>query len=506
MNIARIASRAQLGLHAPPVQVEVHLGAGLPFFSIVGLPAAAVRESKERVRAALINSNFEFPAGRITVNLAPADLPKEGGRYDLPIAVGILCASGQLAAQHLDRTELYGELGLGGEIKSVKGLLLAAAHARESAHAVVVPRANAAEVALAAPPGVFAGQHLLEVCAHLTGLGGSERRDQELALRTEAPDAYGAHRESPDLCDVRGQLQAKRALAIAAAGAHSLLLIGPPGAGKSMLAQRLAPLLPPLDRREALEVATIASVGGQPFDPAQWARRPFRAPHHTASAHAIVGGGPRARPGEVSLAHNGVLFLDELPEFDRRVLEALREPLEAGSIAIARAELRAEYPARFQLVAAMNPCPCGYHGDPSDRCRCKEAAVARYRARVSGPLLDRIDLRLEIAPVAHDELAQQAPNGETTAQAAQCVAAARSRQLARAGKLNAHLTIKEVARDCALGRESTRLLAQGRLRLGLSARGHHRVLRVARTIADFAGSESIESAHLAEALQLRRAL
>lgn len=506
MSVARIVSRAQLGLYAPLVQVEVHLGAGLPTFSIVGLPATAVKESKERVRAALINSSFEFPAGRITVNLAPADLPKEGGRFDLPIALGILCASGQLQARGLEHLELYGELGLGGELKPVRGLLPAAAHALAAGHDILVPAANREETAVAAGDRALGSAHLLEVCAHLSG---TRPLAPPPRARLEASALPAG--DLPDLRDVRGQRMAKRALVIAAAGAHSLLLVGPPGAGKSMLAQRLPPLLPPLDEAEALEVATIASVGGLGFEPRRWGARPFRSPHHTASAHAIVGGGPQARPGEISLAHHGVLFLDELPEFDRRVLEALREPLESGVISVARASVQAEYPARFQLVAAMNPCPCGHEGDPTVHCRCSPRAILRYRGRISGPLLDRIDLRIEVPPVAQAELLcpgadEQDPAAQSSAAVAVHVRRARERQRERAGCLNAHLTVRDLERDAPLDRRCQRLLAQGMVMLGLSARSLHRVRRVARTIADLEGLDAIEPRHVAEALQLRRAL
>ncbi|MEP7244200.1 MAG: YifB family Mg chelatase-like AAA ATPase, partial [Gammaproteobacteria bacterium] len=375
MTLGVIASRAQVGLNAPLVQVEVHLGSGLPMFTIVGLPATAVKESKERVRAALANSNFEFPAGRITVNLAPADVPKEGGRFDLPIALGLLVASGQVkvaedvAADLFAGNEFYGELALSGELKPVKGLLLAAAHAAQAGHGLIVPRANAEEACIGASTCVRGAGHLLDVCKHLQGL-------EPLALFHSNSNSNSdraspaAHADRPDLLDVRGQLQAKRALAIASAGSHSLLMVGPPGSGKSMLARRFAGLLPPLDDAEALEVAMIGSASYVGFDARNYGKRPFRSPHHTATVNAIAGGGPDARPGEVSLAHRGVLFLDELPEFDRRALEALREPLETGVISVSRVAMQAEYPAEFQLIVAMNPCPCGYQGDGSDRCTC----------------------------------------------------------------------------------------------------------------------------------------
>jgi len=499
-QVARVVSRAQVGLTAPVVEVEVHLGPGLPNFAIVGLPAAAVRESRERVRSALACCGHELPAGRITVNLAPADLPKEGGRFDLSIAVGILIASRQLrAARPLERCELYGELGLGGELRPVAGLLPAAAHAAAANHEVIVPAANAWEAAMAAPQ-VAGAAHLREVCAYLRGDPAACTR----GAHARPAAACRAAREYPDLRDVRGQRAAKRALTIAAAGSHSVLLVGPPGGGKTMLAQRLPGLLPPLETAEALEVATIASVGGRGFDHGNWGCRPFRSPHHTASAHAIVGGGPRARPGEVTLAHLGVLFLDELPEFDRRVLEGLREPLENGSIAISRAALEVHYPARFQFIAAMNPCPCGYHGDESGRCNCSATEVAKYRGRLSGPLLDRLDLRVEVPRVAESVCDEPSGDEPASAAVAQCVGAARARQMDRAGKLNAWLAVRDLAAHCALGPAGHALLLASSRRLMLSARSQHRILRVARTIADLAGSERIATAHLAEAIQLRR--
>jgi magnesium chelatase family protein len=516
MGIACVASRAQLGLSAPRVAVEVHLGGGLPNFSIVGLPATAVKESKDRVRAALANSGFDFPAGRITVNLSPADLPKEGCRYDLPIALGILLASSQIAVPEeiLAGCEFYGELGLAGELRPIRGVLLAAAHAARESRSIMVPSANATEARFAAPRSTCDAATLLGMCE----LARSGVR-AELVDEPAVPQFAVGTREL-DLADVRGQAAAKRALVIAAAGGHSLLLVGPPGAGKSMLSQRLPGLLPPLAGDEALDVAAIASVSTRGFTATDYARRPFRAPHHTASASAIIGGGPQARPGEVSLAHRGVLFLDELPEFNRSVLESLREPLESGVVAISRTARQVEYPARFQLVAAMNPCPCGYLGEPTANCRCSPPEIARYRARISGPLLDRIDLRVAVPPISSEELLEEnAPDSMTSVAAAALVRAARQRQLGRASKLNCDLTGKEIQKFCRIDRAGRRLLASARERLALSARGVHRVLRVARTIADLesaepghhagnggGGANSIAMTHLAEALQLRRAI
>jgi magnesium chelatase family protein len=505
-HIATTLCRGQLGLEAPLVHVEVNLGSGLPAFVIVGLPEAAVRESKERVRAAIENCGFELPAGRITVNLAPADLPKEGGRFDLAIALGILLASGQVAhkcALHAgQQRELYGELSLSGELKPVRGLLPAAAHAMRAGHQMLVPVANLQDVlVLAERRVVCAAGHLRAACACLRG------EDTLGSGAGDVPERPPGTGDAPsDLRDVRGQHQAKRALTIAAAGSHSLLILGPPGSGKSMLAQRLPALLPPLTRSQALEVAMIASVSTTGFDPCSYGRRPFRSPHHTASAPAIVGGGAHALPGEASLAHHGVLFLDELPEFDRRALEALREPLESGLVAVSRARVRAHYPAAFQLVAAMNPCPCGYLGDGTVACRCTPRQIELYRARVSGPLLDRIDLHVEVGRVTASELAGEGAPEQASAAAAARVSRARARQLSRAGKLNRDLSPEELRKSSRLAPAARELVEQAFERLHLTARSYHRVLRVARTIADLEESETVEPPHVAEAVQLRRSL
>jgi magnesium chelatase family protein len=502
MAFARVACRAQVGLAAPLVQVEVSLAPGLPAFCIVGLPAMVVREAKERVRAALLNSRFEFPAGRITVNLAPADLPKEGGRFDLPIAIGVLLASRQLNGERAGASaaacEFYGELGLTGELKSVPGLLPAAAQARAAGHELIVPRANAAEASAAAPQRVRAAAHLLDVCAHLSG---GRLLGADAAPATSARGAASGTRL--DLADVRGQQHAKRALLIAAAGAHSLLFIGPPGCGKSMLAQRLPGLLPPLTDSEALEVAAIASVSAAGFAGVPCAARPFRAPHHSTTVAALVGGGARARPGEVSLAHRGVLFLDELPEFARGALEALREPLETGVIQVARAALQTQYPAEFQLIAAMNPCPCGSRGDPARSCRCTPALVRRYHARLSGPLLDRLDLHVEVPRLAAAEFDAAPEEGADSATAAKLVCRARALQLTRAGASNARLDEAQVGRWCVPDACGRRVLETAMRRLKLSGRARSRVLKVARTIADLEERPVIGAAQVGEAVMLR---
>jgi magnesium chelatase family protein len=505
MAFARVACRAQVGLNAPLVHVEVSLASGLPTFCIVGLPAMVVREAKERVRAALLNSRFEFPAGRITVNLAPADLPKEGGRFDLPIALGVLLASGQVrsgppSGRTAPLREFYGELGLTGELKAVRGLLPAAAQARRAGHELIVPRANAAEACAVAADLVRAADHLVEVCAHIAGTRTLAAVSVPDAARTAAPTG---RRTTLDLADVRGQLQAKRALTIAAAGGHSLLMIGPPGCGKSMLAQRLPGLLPPLSPAEALEVAAIASVSGAGFRRESLTERPFRAPHHSSTTPALVGGGTRARPGEISLAHHGVLFLDELPEFARAALEALREPLETGVVSVVRTALATQYPAEFQLVAAMNPCPCGRLGDPAGSCSCTPAQVQRYRARVSGPLLDRLDLHVEVPGVEPGEFDAVASRGAGSAAAAAAVGRARELQRARQGVCNARLADAEVHRCCAADESGRRVLEAAMQRLRLSGRAHQRVLKVARTIADLGGRPAIGAAEVSEAVMLR---
>jgi magnesium chelatase family protein len=504
MSLAVVLSRGLSGLDAPLVTVEVHLGSGLPAFNLVGLPETEVKESRDRVRAALQNAGFEFPVRKITVNLAPADLPKESGRFDLPIALGILAASGQIPMSELAAYEFAGELALTGVLRPIRGALAMTLGARRDGRAFVLPAESAIEAALVRDAVVYPATSLLAVCAHLAG------REPIARLVAPTPLVAADGTYPLDLADVRGQKQAKRALTIAAAGAHSLLMIGPPGSGKSMLAQRLPGILPALSEDDALATAVIASLAGG-FSPATWGRLPYRAPHHTASGVALVGGGSNPRPGEISLAHRGVLFLDELPEWDRRVLEVLREPLESGVIHISRAARQCTFPAEFQFVAAMNPCPCGWLGHESGRCHCTPERIARYRGRVSGPLLDRIDLGVEVPAVAVDALASRPARGARedaagvgSAAVRKTVADARQRQIARQGKPNARLAPREVDAHCTPDAAGAALLAQAMARVSLSARAYHRILKVGRTIADHAGTDTIGAPHIAEAIGYRR--
>ena len=491
MALAVALSRGLDGLNAPPVTVEVHLANGLPGLTLVGLPDTEVREARDRVRAAIVNSGFEYPARRITVNLAPADLPKESGRFDLPIALGILAASGQIPGKKLAAHEFAGELSLSGELRPVRGALAMALNAAGDGKTFILPHDSACEAVLTGQDNILAAGSLLAVCAHLAG---------ESPLQPPPLPECSNPIDYPDLAEVRGQVQARRALEIAAAGKHSLLMLGPPGAGKSMLAARLPGLMPPLDDDAARASAAVLSLVGQ-FDPTRYGQRVFRSPHHTASAAALVGGGNPPRPGEISLAHEGILFLDELPEFDRKVLETLREPLETGRVHISRAARHADYPAEFQLIAAMNPCPCGYHGEK--RCLCTPEQVARYRGKLSGPFVDRIDLVIEVPALPPESLAGR-PDGESSASVRERVARAWTRQQERQGRANARLTTREIDALCQPDAAGSALLQQAAQRLGLSARAWHRVLKVARTIADLGDCAIIGAPHIAEAIQYRR--
>jgi magnesium chelatase family protein len=497
MNLAHVFSRAQEGVTATEVSVEVHITNGLPALSIVGLPEAAVKESKDRVRAALINSQFDFPGRRITINLAPADLPKEGGRFDLPVAMGILAASGQIPAEVLQQYEFIGELSLGGELRPVRGVLPMSMACKQSRRKLICPVENADEAALVSDTCVLPARHLLDVCAHLTG--------SKILERINLSDRKNNPTDIDDMRDVNGQQHAKRALEIAAAGGHSLLMIGPPGTGKTMLSSRLPGILPDMSEDEALESAAIASISSNGLQTNNWKKRPFRAPHHTASGVALVGGGSYPRPGEISLAHNGVMFLDELPEFDRKVLEVLREPMESGRIIISRAARQAEFPARFQLLAAMNPCPCGYLGDAQGKCHCSADQVQRYRQKISGPLMDRIDMHIIVPALPIRELRQQHnQDNESSQLIRKRVEQARNIQIQRHGRINAHLATSDIKDSCRLDKADQQLLENAMTRFGLSMRAYNKILKLSRTIADLDGKQSITTSHLGEALSYRQ--
>lgn len=496
MSLANIYTCTLTGITTHTVTVEVHLANGLPSLSIVGLPEAAVRESKDRVRAAIINSNFEFPQRRITINLAPADLPKDGGRFDLPIALGILAASSQIPPDALHDYEFHGELALSGELRSIKGALPAALHTKQSNRSLIIPKQNLTESLLVEDVTILAANNLLEVCQFLT--------DQTpLTDHSESSTKTDNHIDS-SMCmsDIKGQQRAKRALEVAAAGQHNLLMIGPPGTGKTMLASRITSILPPMTQQQAIESAAIHSISDHQFETSRWQTRPFRSPHHTASGVALVGGGSHPKPGEISLAHHGVLFLDELTEFDRKVLDVLREPLETGQITISRAARQADFPAKFQLIAAMNPCPQGYNCDGKDLCQCTPEQQKKYRSKISAPLLDRIDIHIEVPQVPR-QILQQQNTSEGSDTIRERVLNAYQKQMERHGKINAELSNKELEQSCRLNTAEQQLIDKAMEKLKLSARAYHRILKLARTIADLDAKDDINTQHLSEAISYR---
>ncbi|MGV0005643.1 MAG: YifB family Mg chelatase-like AAA ATPase [Candidatus Porifericomitaceae bacterium WSBS_2022_MAG_OTU9] len=494
MKLAVCYSRARRGLNAPEVSIEAHVSSGISKFNIVGLPETSVRESRERVRSAILHNGFQFPWGRLTVNLAPADLPKSGSCFDLPIALSILAATGQIEGNTLGQYEFIGELALAGELRKVGAVLPAVLASRQNGRTIVLPTANAAEAALVPQARLLMASHLVEVCQHLAGT--AKLQKPEVAVTA-------ANAGSKDLAEVHGQKVARRALEIAAAAGHNLLMIGVPGIGKTMLAERLPTILPPMTEDEALECAAIQSVSTSGFTPRMWKRRPFRSPHHSLSMPALIGGGRDPHPGEVSLAHHGVLFLDELPEFNRCSLEALREPLESGQVRISRVAAQAEFPAEFQLVAAMNPCPCGYLGDQAKQCKCVPDKVHKYRQRISGPLLDRLDMHIILTRPAVGEMLAVGKEESSAAVRAR-VMVARGVQQQRAGKLNSQLQQAELEQFAPIDRQARETIAICIKRLALSARGVLRLRRLARTVADLDQSQAIQPQHIAEASSYRQ--